>query len=67
MRAFPVFISFDGKPPLVVGGGELAAIKVRLLLKRATTVDVAAAQLGDALSKLAEAPLSSRRWGRSDP
>jgi uroporphyrin-III C-methyltransferase / precorrin-2 dehydrogenase / sirohydrochlorin ferrochelatase len=55
MRTFPVFISFDGKPPLVVGGGELAAIKVRLLLKRATTVDVAAAQLSDALSKLAEA------------
>jgi uroporphyrin-III C-methyltransferase/precorrin-2 dehydrogenase/sirohydrochlorin ferrochelatase len=48
MRTFPVFISFDGKPPLVVGGGELAAIKVRLLLKRATTVDVAATQLVDA-------------------
>ena len=55
MRTFPVFISFDGKPPLVVGGGELAAIKARLLLKRARTVDVAAAQLNDALSKLAEA------------
>ena len=42
MRAFPIFLSFDRKPPLVVGGGELAAAKVRLLLKRAQTVDIAA-------------------------
>ena len=35
MRTFPIFVSFDGRPPLVVGGGELAAIKARLLLKRA--------------------------------
>ena len=32
---FPIFVSFDRKPPLVVGGGELAAVKTRLLLKRA--------------------------------
>jgi len=42
MRSFPVFLNFDRKPPLVVGGGELAATKVRLLLKRAPTVDLAA-------------------------
>src|SRR6476646_12128595 len=42
MRAFPIFLSFDRKPPLVVGGGELAAAKVRLLLKRAQTVGIAA-------------------------
>lgn len=42
MRTFPIFVSFDGKPPLVVGGTELAAIKTRLLLKRAASVDVAA-------------------------
>jgi uroporphyrin-III C-methyltransferase/precorrin-2 dehydrogenase/sirohydrochlorin ferrochelatase len=41
MRTFPIFVSMDRKPPLVVGGGELAAIKVRLLLKRAPIVDVA--------------------------
>jgi len=55
MRSFPVFISFDGKPPLVVGGGELAAIKARLLLKRAATVDIAAAHMGEALERMAEA------------
>src|SRR5262245_37747472 len=48
MRAFPVFLNFDRKPPLVVGGGEIAASKVRLLLKRAPSVDVAAAR--DALA-----------------
>ena len=35
MRTFPILVSFDGKPPLVTGGGELALIKTRLLLKRA--------------------------------
>jgi uroporphyrin-III C-methyltransferase / precorrin-2 dehydrogenase / sirohydrochlorin ferrochelatase len=42
MRSFPVFLNFDRKPPLVVGSGVLAAAKVRLLLKRAPRVDVAA-------------------------
>ena len=23
MRTFPILVSFDGKPPLVTGGGEL--------------------------------------------
>src|SRR5919205_224605 len=26
MRTFPILVSFDGKPPLVVGGGELVAL-----------------------------------------
>lgn len=55
MRTFPIFVSFDGKPPLVVGGGKLAAIKTRLLLKRAPSVDIAAEGLGEELAKLAEA------------
>ena len=54
MRTFPIFVSFDRKPPLVVGGGHLAAIKTRLLLKRAQRVDIAAEELGLELSKLAE-------------
>ena len=55
MRTFPIFVSFDAKPPLVVGGGELAAIKTRLLLKRAPSVDISAEGLGTELAKLAEA------------
>ncbi len=55
MRTFPIFVSFEGKPPLVVGGGELAAVKARLLLKRAPVVDVAARHVGPELAALAEA------------
>jgi uroporphyrin-III C-methyltransferase/precorrin-2 dehydrogenase/sirohydrochlorin ferrochelatase len=55
MRTFPIFVSVERKPPLVTGGGELAAIKARLLLKRAENVDVAADQLGSELAELERA------------
>jgi uroporphyrin-III C-methyltransferase/precorrin-2 dehydrogenase/sirohydrochlorin ferrochelatase len=55
MRSFPIFVSFDRKPPLVVGGGELAAIKARLLLKRAPTVDIAADHIVPELAELLRA------------
>ncbi|MBE3112029.1 MAG: siroheme synthase, partial [Acidobacteria bacterium] len=55
MRSFPIFVSFESKPPLVVGGGELAAIKTRLLLKRAASVDVAAEDFVPELRALADA------------
>jgi len=55
MRTFPILVSFDGKPPLVTGGGELAAVKTRLLLKRAPTVDVAADDVTPELAALIEA------------
>jgi len=41
MNQFPIFLSLAGTAPLVVGGGELAAVKARLLLKRARLVEVA--------------------------
>jgi uroporphyrin-III C-methyltransferase/precorrin-2 dehydrogenase/sirohydrochlorin ferrochelatase len=59
MRTFPILVSFDGKPPLVVGGGELAAVKARLLLKRAAGVDVAAHEVVLELAALAEQKLVS--------
>jgi uroporphyrin-III C-methyltransferase/precorrin-2 dehydrogenase/sirohydrochlorin ferrochelatase len=52
MQSFPIFIRLDQVPPLVVGGGELAAIKVRLLLKRAPIVNVAATRLCPAMTAL---------------
>jgi uroporphyrin-III C-methyltransferase/precorrin-2 dehydrogenase/sirohydrochlorin ferrochelatase len=55
MRTFPILVSFDGKPPLVTGGGELAAVKTRLLLKRAPVVDVAADEVTPELATLIEA------------
>ena len=55
MRTFPIFVSVDRKPPLVTGGGDLAAIKARLLLKRAEIVDIAADRLGPELAELERA------------
>jgi uroporphyrin-III C-methyltransferase/precorrin-2 dehydrogenase/sirohydrochlorin ferrochelatase len=52
MRTFPIFVTVDRKPPLVVGGGELAAVKARLLLKRAPSVEVAADHLVPELAEL---------------
>lgn len=54
MRTFPIFVSFDGRPPLVVGGGQLAAVKSRLLLKRAGLIEVAASSLAPELAALAK-------------
>jgi len=55
MRTFPILVSFDGKPPLVTGGGELAVVKTRLLLKRAPSVDISADEVVPELAALAEA------------
>src|SRR3972149_3975269 len=59
MRPFPIRVSFDGKPPLVTGGGELAAVKTRILLKRAPSVDIAADEVTPEIAALAEAGLVS--------
>ena len=55
MRTFPIFVSVERKPPLVTGGGELAAIKARLLLKRAEIIDVAAEEFVPELADLERA------------
>jgi len=54
MVGFPIFIDVAGAPPLVVGGGELALVKVRLLLKRAQTVVVAADRIVTGMRDLVE-------------
>jgi len=52
MASFPIFVDLAERRPLVVGGGELALAKVRLLLKRAPVVDVAADRVVADLRKL---------------
>ena len=42
MRFFPVFLDLDHQPVLVVGGGEQAAQKIRLLLKTKARIRVLA-------------------------
>lgn len=43
MASFPIFMNVGDVPPLVVGGGELAAAKVRTLLLKAPRVALGAA------------------------
>jgi uroporphyrin-III C-methyltransferase/precorrin-2 dehydrogenase/sirohydrochlorin ferrochelatase len=55
MRYFPTFLDLQGRRVLVVGGGETAARKVRLLLKARARVIVVAHSLCDELAGLAQA------------
>lgn len=49
MSYFPVFMDLREKPVLVVGGGKVAARKVRALLKAGARISVVAAELCDEL------------------
>jgi uroporphyrin-III C-methyltransferase / precorrin-2 dehydrogenase / sirohydrochlorin ferrochelatase len=47
---FPIFLRLTGEPVLVVGGGEVAARKIELLLRAGAKVTVVAPQLADVLA-----------------
>ena len=53
MRFFPLFTDLQGASVLVVGGGEQAAQKVRLLLRTAARITLVAPQANDELAQLA--------------
>ena len=53
MDYFPLFLRLNGEPVLVVGGGEVGARKVELLLRTSARVVVVAPTLTDALSRAA--------------
>lgn len=53
MRYFPAFLDLAGRPVLVVGGGAVAARKVRLLRDAGARVTVVARRLGAELADLA--------------
>jgi uroporphyrin-III C-methyltransferase/precorrin-2 dehydrogenase/sirohydrochlorin ferrochelatase len=55
VRHLPIFLALQDRPALVVGGGELAARKVRLLRRAGARVEVVARRLDDELSELAGA------------
>ena len=50
---FPMFVDLDAQPVLVVGGGEVAARKIRLLLKSGARPRVVARELNEELLELA--------------
>ncbi len=52
MEYFPIFLRLAGEPVLVVGGGEVAARKVDLLLRARADVTVVAPELGSRLAAL---------------
>lgn len=52
---FPIFVDLADQPVLVVGGGEVAARKVRLLLKSGARPRVVARELNEELSALSAA------------
>jgi len=55
MDYFPIFLRLAGERVVVVGGGEVAARKVELLLRSAAKVTVVAPELGASLARRAEA------------
>ncbi len=59
MDYFPIFLRLKGQPVLVVGGGDVAARKVALLLRAGARVTVVAPELGHVLAqRLADEQIS---------
>ena len=52
MDYLPIFLQLKDKPCLVIGGGEVAARKVSLLLKAGARITVVAQKLGPSLSQM---------------
>lgn len=69
MDFLPIFMNVRGRDCLVVGGGEVAARKVGLLLEAGAHVSVVAPRLGPTLARQADAGVFSHRperFGEAD-
>lgn len=64
---FPLFADLDGRPVLVVGGGEVAARKIEALLHAGAQVQVHAHALNDTLSQWLAQGRVRRLEGAFDP
>lgn len=54
MKAFPMFIKTTGRRVVIVGGGEQAAQKARLILKTDADIVIAAADLDEELNQVVQ-------------
>src|SRR5262245_46555197 len=67
MAVFPVFLKLEGRRVLVVGGGPVAAGKLRALLDAGAQVTVVAPRVVDAIASLAnELEIERRPFEASD-
>ena len=67
MRYFPVFLDLERAKVVVVGGGEQAAQKIRLLMKTPASIEVVAPRICEELTSLAETGRISWRQGTFTP
>lgn len=66
---FPIFLNLEGRCALVVGGGTIAALRVRQLIKAGARVTVVSPKVGDEIEELAKAEsivLRCRGFRRTD-
>lgn len=54
MNYFPLFFDLKGKPCLIIGGGEIATRKARLISRAGAKVDVCSLEIDDELRKIVE-------------
>lgn len=66
MAYFPMFLDLTGKDCLVVGGGEVALRKVKMLLDFDATVTVIAPRIAEELYSLSEVTFLQRKYEMSD-
>src|SRR3569833_4180024 len=64
---FPIFLRLDGERVLIVGGGEVAARKVRLLLRARPQIELVALELNEELTGLVAAGSIRHIADRFDP
>jgi uroporphyrin-III C-methyltransferase/precorrin-2 dehydrogenase/sirohydrochlorin ferrochelatase len=70
MDYFPAFLKLRGKTCLLVGGGELASRKARLLLAAGATLRIVSPEINSAIDKMLQADgrlsVSRRRFRKTD-